>query len=44
MKRFIYLLKANFAAEGLNERKFQNEVYSKFAKYAREAAGKSFFE
>ena len=44
MKRFINLLKADFAAEGSNERKFQNEVYSKFLKYAREAAGKSFLE
>ena len=44
MKRFINLLIADFAAEGSNERKFQNEVYSKFIKYAREAAGESFVE
>ena len=41
MKLFVNLLKADFAAEGSNERKFQNEVYSKFIKYSREAAGKS---
>ena len=44
MKLFVNLLKADFAAEGSNERKFQNEVYSKFIKYSREAAGKSFLE
>ena len=44
MKRFINLFKADFAAEGSNERKFQNKVYSKFIKYTREVAGKSFLE
>ena len=44
MKRFINLFKADFAAEGSNERKFQNKVYSKFIKYAHEVAGKSFLE
>ena len=44
MKRFINLFKADFVADGSNERKFQNEEYSKFVKYAREAAGKSLLE
>ena len=44
MKRFINLLKADIAVEGSNERKSQNEVYSKFIKHAREAADKSFLE
>lgn len=39
-RRLSCLLKPEFAEVGTNERKFQNEVYSIFIKYTREAGSK----
>ena len=40
LKKLISLLKPDFSETGANKRRYENEVYSAFCKYLREAASK----